>query len=91
MTGFACNRCGACCRLIGEVPELAHLDRGDKSCVHLRGEPGDDHACAIYEDRPKQCRVDEGCPPVMQLAAWYRLNHQACEALHLRVYGGAHG
>lgn len=87
MTAFDCNRCGACCRSIGNLPGAAALDRGDGVCRHLRGEPGDEHACAIYESRPKVCRIDESCPPPMEMREWYRRNEIACGLLRLRVYG----
>ena len=74
MSVFACNRCGACCRMVGSVQELAHLDRGDGACVHLLGTAGDEHECAIYDERPTLCRVDAQAPPVMQLAEWKAKN-----------------
>jgi Fe-S-cluster containining protein len=85
---FDCNRCGACCRVIGAVPSLAHLDRGDGACKHLLGSAGEEHACAIYEDRPTECRVDESSPAAMTLAEWHRRNTAACERVRLIVYGG---
>lgn len=85
MTPFDCNRCGACCRRISAV--RPDMDRGDGACVHLLGAPGDEHACAIYETRPRECRVDEGCPPAMELAEWHRRNTEACGKLRLEVYG----
>lgn len=88
MSAFDCNRCGACCRLVGVDPELAYLDRGDGACRHLLV-TDDGHACAIYEERPGRCRVDESVPPVMQLAEWHRRNRDACHVLRLTVYGGA--
>ncbi len=85
---FDCNRCGACCRLVGRLPSLAHLDRGDGACVHMTGEPGGEHGCAIYSERPKDCRVDESTPAAMTVAEWHKRNHAACKVLHLAVYGG---
>jgi uncharacterized protein len=88
MSGFACNRCGACCRVVGGVPELAHLDRGDGACKHLVGTAGEEHSCAIYEDRPRLCRVDESIPSTLTVAEWRRRNETACRVLRLNVYGG---
>lgn len=51
---FPCTRCGACCRSLANVPALAELDRGDGVCVNLRGELGEEHSCAVYEDRPAE-------------------------------------
>lgn len=88
MSAFDCNRCGACCRLAAKVTEIAHLDRGDGACRHLV--EGDDgaHACAIYDTRPKACRVDESVPAAMALSEWQRRNAEACKVLRLHVYGG---
>lgn len=47
---WACNKCGACCKDIRWIyPELA--DETGR-CKHLT----DDNECAIYDDRPHQCR-----------------------------------
>lgn len=51
---FECDRCGLCCRLIGNVPQLKHFDRGDGVCVHLTC----DNLCDIYDHRPEVCSVD---------------------------------
>lgn len=51
---FECDRCGLCCRLIGNVPQLRHFDRGDGVCVHLT----EGNLCDIYETRPEVCSVD---------------------------------
>lgn len=51
---FECDRCGLCCRLIGNVPQLMHFDRGDGVCVHLTPE----NLCDIYEGRPEVCSVE---------------------------------
>jgi Fe-S-cluster containining protein len=82
---FPCARCGACCRFAGQVPELRALDRGDGVCRHLTAE----NLCAIYEARPPICRVAPQCPPALAMGEWYRRNADACERLHLRVYGRA--
>jgi uncharacterized protein len=87
MSTFECNRCGACCRVIGRVPELAHLDRGDGACEHLV-ETDEGHGCQIYESRPLLCRVDETKPAVLSQAEWNRRNTEACGLLRLEVYGG---
>ena len=50
-----CTECGACCKLMHLVPELAFFDRGDGICMHL----DDDNKCGIYETRPKRCRIEE--------------------------------
>lgn len=84
---FPCTRCGACCRSLMHVEGLAHLDRGDGACVYLTGEPGGEHGCEVYADRPELCRVDELRPEAVSLGWWYEANARACDVLHLRVYG----
>ncbi len=83
MTDFPCSRCGACCRVAGHIPELRHLAREDGACRHLTGE----NLCAIYETRPPICRVRDNCPTVLTEREWYRRNEEACDRLHLTVYG----
>ncbi len=51
---FACDRCGLCCRLIGNIPQLTHFDRGDGVCCHLT----DANLCDMYESRPEVCSVE---------------------------------
>lgn len=51
---FECDCCGLCCRLIGNVPQLKHFDRGDGVCVHLTA----DNLCDIYDNRPEVCSVE---------------------------------
>ncbi|WP_104695891.1 YkgJ family cysteine cluster protein [Helicobacter salomonis] len=53
--GFPCTICGTCCRNIGGVKELAHLDLGNGVCRHLDPQT---QQCRIYDDRPQICRVD---------------------------------
>ena len=50
---WQCIECGACCKLMHNVPELCFLDRGDDICMHL----GSDDRCRIYKTRPNKCRV----------------------------------
>ena len=50
-----CERCGSCCKLVGQyVPEL---DRGDGVCRYLEVEPDGRYACSIYSMRPEVCRI----------------------------------
>lgn len=51
---FTCDRCGLCCRLIGDVPQLKQFDRGDGVCCHLT----DENLCDIYKTRPEVCSVE---------------------------------
>ena len=80
---FECTKCGACCRLAGSVAELEGYDRGDSACKHLTP----DNLCEIYDARPRICRMDAMHSPVMTTPEWHRRNSEACERLHLHVYG----
>ena len=51
---FECDCCGLCCRLIGNIPQLKHFDRGDGVCCHLT----DANLCDMYESRPEVCSVE---------------------------------
>lgn len=83
MSSFPCTKCGACCRLIGNLPEMKDFNRGDGVCKNLTK----DNLCKIYDSRPDICRMDKMQPPVMTNQEWHRRNAIACNKLHLRVYG----
>ncbi|MBR1442153.1 MAG: YkgJ family cysteine cluster protein [Firmicutes bacterium] len=52
---FVCDKCGICCKHIGQVPQLKQFDSGDGKCIHLT----EDNLCDIYSDRPDICNVDK--------------------------------
>ena len=54
---FHCDKCGLCCRLLKDVPQLAAFDRGDGVCKYLQG-----NLCSIYENRPDICNVEKMYP-----------------------------
>ncbi|WP_104629469.1 YkgJ family cysteine cluster protein [Helicobacter bizzozeronii] len=80
--GFPCTICGACCRNIKGVKELAHLDLGNGVCRHLDPQT---QQCRIYDNRPQICRVDEMYEKVYykhySLEGFYALNLKACQML----------
>ena len=53
---FKCSGCGACCKIVGLVPNLKNIlpHKKDGSCIHLV-----DNKCSIYDSRPDICRVDK--------------------------------
>ena len=53
---FPCERCGACCRKIGEAPMTRHMAKDNGVCKYLNEVT---NLCMIYPDRPITCRVDE--------------------------------
>jgi uncharacterized cysteine cluster protein YcgN (CxxCxxCC family) len=53
---WKCTACGACCLSMCKMdPTMKKWDRGDGGCKHLTEEM----TCAIYEDRPHNCRALE--------------------------------
>ena len=78
---FPCNRCGACCRNVGNVALYAHLDRGDGVCLHLNINT---NLCRIYETRPQICRIADMFSAFEEHLTWQEyvdLNLQSCDAL----------
>ena len=53
---FPCERCGCCCRKIGEIQLVKYLALQDGSCKYLDKES---NLCKIYSDRPIFCRIDD--------------------------------
>ncbi|CCF81870.1 hypothetical protein HBZS_123210 [Helicobacter bizzozeronii CCUG 35545] len=80
--GFPCTICGACCRSIKGVKELAPFDLGNGVCRHLDLQT---QRCLIYENRPQICRVDTMYEKVFykhySLEEFYALNLKACQKI----------
>lgn len=84
---FKCQRCGACCKLVGlsVIPEIKALAKENTdACRHLLP----NNLCAIYETRPLLCRVDElyeQMKPELKnkqtREEWHRLNYDNCKLL----------
>jgi len=49
-----CTKCGVCCELAPTLLPEVFLAGANGSCIHLLPDYG---GCAIYETRPKECRV----------------------------------
>ena len=77
---FPCERCGKCCRRVGEVFFALHLARPDNVCKFLDEET---NLCTIYETRPIFCRVDEfyekNLSHEMSREEFYRINKELCK------------
>lgn len=77
---FPCERCGQCCRRVGETIIGKHLARPDGVCKHLDEST---NLCTIYATRPIFCRVDEfyetNFSHEMSREEFYRLNKQLCK------------
>lgn len=49
----------------------------DGSCLHLTS----DGLCAIYEDRPGFCRVDDNVPSGWRQVTWHMVNASMCNQM----------
>ena len=80
---FICNKCGQCCRNIGNSLVYIELDNGNGVCKYLDG-----NLCSIYENRPLLCRIDESYniyfSNIMSLEEYYNKNYQICKLLQLK-------
>ena len=79
---FKCDKCGLCCKHIGNSQIYNELDRGDGVCEFF-----DDtmKLCTIYQKRPLLCNVDKAYDlyfkEVMTKEEYYRLNYETCNKL----------
>ena len=77
---FPCERCGQCCRRVGEVFFARHMARPDNVCKFLDEAT---NLCTIYETRPLFCRVDEMYEKTfsheMSREEFYRVNKEFCK------------
>ena len=76
---FECDKCGLCCRRVGDSPLGKVLALPSGICKHFNQET---NLCTIYKDRPIICNVDsyydfyiEG---VMTRKMFYKLNKDMC-------------
>lgn len=95
MPAFACHGCGHCCRQVGRVLQAAaqlpagnplrieaaafpHPPLPDGACAQLLL----DNTCAVYEQRPLLCRVDDFhhhyLADQLPLDEWQALNASQC-------------
>ena len=77
---FPCERCGQCCRRVGESIVGRHLARPDGICKFLDEAT---NLCTIYETRPDICRVDEfyekNLSNEMSREEFYSVNKKICK------------
>lgn len=77
---FPCERCGCCCRRIGEVFFARHMAKPDGVCKYLNEVT---NLCTIYNERPIFCRVDElyekNLSDKISRADFYRINKEVCK------------
>jgi Fe-S-cluster containining protein len=82
---FQCSKCGACCRLAGELGLMPQ--REDGACINL----AEDNTCKIYETRPLVCRAGEMAeinrkPLGMTKLAYFKMSSTLCNRL-IKDYG----
>ena len=78
---FPCTMCGACCRHISGIVELAEFDKGNGICKHLDEMT---NTCTIYANRPRICCVDAMFADFASSHSrqeFYALNLKACQIL----------
>jgi len=77
---FPCEKCGACCRRVGEVFFARHMANPDGVCKYLDEAT---NLCTIYSQRPIFCRVDElyekNLADKMSREEFYRINKEVCK------------
>lgn len=75
---FSCDKCGECCRNIGNIEELKEFDLGNGVCRWLNG-----NLCKIYHLRPEICSVDRMYDKhycqIYSKTEYYELNKKGCE------------
>lgn len=77
---FVCEKCGLCCKNIGNIEQLKDYDNGKGMCIYLT----DENICAIYENRPIWCNVKELYQYLcldISWEKWLELNYYACSVL----------
>ena len=79
---FACTQCGACCRRIARIAELARFDDGSGICKYLDKSR---NLCTIYANRPEICCIDmmfeRHFANNYSKEQFYALNAKACNIL----------
>lgn len=83
MTTFPCTSCGACCSSIEGIDFLQAFNV-QGVCKHLVN-----RQCAIYNERPLLCRIDEAFDSIfssyMTKEEYYEANAKACNELQLKL------
>lgn len=79
---FKCNKCGACCRSVGQSVLGEELALGSGICKYL---DQNTNLCTIYDNRPILCNIDkyyhEYLMDSITIEDFYEQNHQACNKL----------
>lgn len=82
---FKCDKCGICCRNIGNIEDLRGFDNGNGECIYLTA----NNLCKIYDRRPSICNVDLMYDILykyyMTKEEYYKLNEESCHALKAQL------
>ena len=88
-TAFPCDKCGECCRNIGNISQLKDFDDGTGRCRYLQG-----NTCSIYENRPDICNVEKMYAKCfathMSRDEFIELNRQSCQQLKAKQQHRCH-
>ncbi|WP_367112063.1 YkgJ family cysteine cluster protein [uncultured Psychrobacter sp.] len=80
---FPCTACGQCCKNVHKSEQTKFLDRGDGICHHFNEST---LLCAIYEDRPLVCRIEDyykaNLIDIYEWEEFVELNLQVCDELN---------
>lgn len=79
---FLCDKCGICCRQVGNSPFGKNLALESGICKYLNQKT---NLCDIYENRPVICNVDKYydlcLSEVMTREECYKINRNICKIL----------
>lgn len=80
---FSCERCGLCCRKVGQVFFAKDMTMEDGTCKYLDKKS---NLCGIYTTRPLFCNVDAFYDAYfisrMTREEFYYKNKMECKRLH---------
>ncbi len=83
---FLCEKCGMCCRMVGEVYGMYEMALPNGICKYLNCET---NLCKIYNSRPIFCRVEEYYNKYlkgqMSKEYFYTINKEECRKLQKLV------
>jgi len=84
---FTCEKCGCCCRRVGESFLGRQMAKPDGICKYLDESI---NLCTIYNERPIFCRVDDfyekNLSDKMSREEFYRLNKEICKKFQAKSF-----
>ncbi|MBE6073212.1 MAG: YkgJ family cysteine cluster protein [Selenomonas ruminantium] len=84
---FKCEKCGACCRLIGQTPFLKSFSLATGECKWLDSET---NLCKIYNKRPDICNIDKMYEMYYykkySKEEFYQINRENCKTIRGESY-----